>query len=47
MSVQQMRDKLKERYHWSMSWSLKVDDMSDAQVIAVYYRLLRKGEIVS
>ena len=45
MSVQQMREKLKERYHWSFTWSTKVDGMPDAQVIAIYNRMLQGGEI--
>lgn len=51
MSVQSMRDALKRapKYnHTSLAhttWSAKVDKMSDNQVIAIYYRMLRGGEL--
>lgn len=45
MSIQQMRTALKERYYWGLGWCSKVDKMSDAQVIAIYKRMLQEGEI--
>lgn len=47
MSVVQMRIILKERtkYKNSHKWINKVNAMSDNQVIAVYYRMLRAGEL--
>lgn len=41
MNVQQMRDILKNRtkYSGSINWRRKVNNMSDAQVMAVYFRL--------
>ena len=41
MSVEQMRDILKNRtkYSGSINWRRKVNNMSDAQVMAVYFRL--------
>lgn len=47
MSVVQMRAVLKERtkYANSYRWINKVNAMSDSQVIAVYYRMLRGGEL--
>ena len=43
MSVDAMRDFLRGRY--GASWMSKVDKMSDAQVIAVYHRIIsRKKE---
>lgn len=48
MSVEQMRVILKERtkYRGSYKWINKVNDMSNSQVIAVYYRMLRAGELL-
>ena len=47
MSVVQMREALKKRtkYADSYKWINKVDAMSDKQVMAVYYRMLRSGEL--
>lgn len=51
MSVAIMRDALKRapKYNHttqaSMTWSAKVDRMRDNQIIAVYYRMLRGGEL--
>lgn len=46
MSVELMRDYLinKTKYAHSISWKEKVERMSDAQVIAVYMRLLSESE---
>ena len=51
MSVAAMRDALKKapKYNHTPSaratWTTKVDRMHDNQVIAVYYRMLRGGEL--
>ena len=47
MSVVQMREILKKRtrYANSYKWINKVNAMSDSQVIAVYFRMLRAGEL--
>lgn len=47
MSVVQMRTILKERtkYKDCYKWINKVNAMSDRQVIAVYFRMLRGGEL--
>ena len=43
MSVQQMRAAIYEVYP-GRSWKEKVNNMSDAQVIAVYYSFLETGK---
>lgn len=45
MNVNKMRVVLKEqtKYSGSKSWSNKVDRMSDKQVMAIYYRLLKSN----
>lgn len=40
MSVEQMRAVLKRQYNGAFKWVNRVNKMSDAQVIAVYYRML-------
>jgi predicted secreted protein len=40
MSVTQMRSILKKQYHGAYKWINRVNKMSDAQVIAVYMRML-------
>lgn len=47
MSVVQMRTILKERtkYKNSYKWINKVNAMSDRQVMAVYFKMLRGGEL--
>lgn len=40
MSVEQMRAILKRQYNGSFKWVNKVNKMSDAQVIAIYHRML-------
>lgn len=53
MSIAQMRLAIKEapKYNYTrraqLTWSDKVDRMSDKQVVAVYYRMLRGGELVN
>jgi hypothetical protein len=47
MSVAQMRVILKERtkYKNSFKWINKVNAMSDRQVMAVYFKMSRAGEL--
>lgn len=42
MEVREMRKKLKEKYDYSEKWVKKVDNMSDPQVMAIYYRMIGK-----
>ena len=48
MRVVEMRWLLKNntKYRNSQKWATKVDRMSDNQVIAVYMRMVRAGEIL-
>ena len=39
MSVEQMRERVREQYPYP-KWSHKVDKMSDAQIIALYYKFI-------
>lgn len=43
MTIQQMRERIQLRYY-SDAWKRKVRAMSDNQVVAIYYRLLKKGQ---
>lgn len=47
MSVVQMREILKKhtKYANSYKWINKVNGMSDKQVMAVYFKMLRGGEL--
>lgn len=51
MSISAMRIQLKEAPKYNntpqarATWSAKVDRMHDNQVMAVYYRMLRGGEL--
>ena len=47
MSVEQMRNALKTRtkYKNSYKWINRVNAMSDRQVMAVYFRMARNGEL--
>ncbi len=45
MSVEQMRCAVADAYNKSENWKKKVMNMSDAQVIAIYYRFLSSGKI--
>lgn len=40
MSVEQMRAILKRQYNGAYKWVNRVNKMSDAQVVAVYHRML-------
>lgn len=44
MSPEQKREAIKDVYK-SASWDLKVSKMSDAQVSAIYTRMLSKGQL--
>lgn len=39
------REEVKNAYGNSESWAAKVDKMSDAQVIAIYYKFRAQGKI--
>lgn len=51
MSVVQMREALKRapKYNHThaakITWAYKVDQMTDRQVIAIYHRMLKGGEL--
>lgn len=45
MSVEQMRAVLKKQYKGACKWVNKVNNMHDKQVIAVYYRMSRAGQL--
>lgn len=45
MSVEQMRDVLKKQYKGAWKWVNKVNNMHDEQVIAVYKRMSRAGQL--
>ena len=45
MSVEQMRAVLKKQYKGAWKWVNKVNNMHDGQVIAVYYRMSRAGQL--
>lgn len=45
MTVEQMRHVLKQQYGGAPKWVNKVNNMSDKQVIAVYFRMLSAGQI--
>lgn len=45
MSVEQMRDVLSQQYGGAPKWVNKVKNMSDRQVMAVYFRMLSAGQI--
>ena len=45
MSVEVMRAVLKKQYNGAYKWVNRVNKMSDAQVIAVYKRMIGSGQI--
>lgn len=45
MSVDTMRAILKRQYNGAYKWITRVNNMSDGQVIAVYYRMLNSGQL--
>lgn len=46
MSVECMRAILKKQYGGAYKWVNRVNAMSDSQVVAVYYRMLRAQTLV-
>lgn len=45
MSVEAMRAVLKKQYKGAYKWVNRVNQMSEAQVIAVYMRMLGSGQL--
>jgi hypothetical protein len=45
MSVEAMRAVLKKQYNGSYKWVNRVNNMSEAQVIAVYKRMQGSGQL--
>ena len=45
MSVEQMRDVLKRQYKGAYKWVNRVNKMGDAQVVAVYHRMLNAHQL--
>lgn len=45
MSVEAMRAVLKKQYNGAYKWVNRVNKMSEAQVIAVYKRMLGSGQL--
>lgn len=45
MSISAMRQVLKSQYNGALKWVNRVNNMSDSQVIAIYYRMLERGQI--
>ena len=41
MSIEQMREYLRQHYGYARAWVQRVNKMSDTQVVAIYYRLIR------
>lgn len=46
MTYENMRGHIKARYGHDPCWCKKVDKMADEQVCAIYYRLVRAGDLV-
>lgn len=46
MTYENMRGYIKARYDHNPDWCKKVDKMADEQVCAIYYRLVRTGDLV-
>lgn len=47
MSIEQMRAVLKKQYNGAYGWVSRVNQMSDAQVMAIYYRMLEAHQLKS
>lgn len=45
MKVPQIRSILKQQYNGAPKWTTRVDKMSDAQVLAIYFRMLRDNQL--
>lgn len=46
MTYENMRGYIKARYDHNPDWCKRVDKMADEQVCAIYYRLVRAGDLV-
>lgn len=46
MTYENMRGHIKARYDHDPGWCKRVDKMADEQVCAIYYRLVRAGDLV-
>lgn len=46
MTYENMREHIKARYDHNPDWCKRVDRMADEQVCAIYYRLVRAGDLV-
>lgn len=46
MTYENMRGHIKARYGSNPEWCKKVDKMANEQVCAIYYRLVRAGDLV-
>lgn len=46
MTYENMRGHIKARYEHNPDWCKRVDKMADEQVCAIYYRLVRAGDLV-
>ena len=45
MSADTMRGILKKQYNGAYKWITRVNNMSDDQVVAVYYRMLNSSQL--
>lgn len=45
MSISVMREKIRQVYPVSKTWSKKVSNMTEGQVTAIFFRLKREGKI--
>lgn len=45
MDVYHMREHIRTAFPYGENWKLKVDKMSESQVIAVYHRMVKAGTI--
>lgn len=45
MEVTTMRAILKKQYNGAFKWINRVNSMSDNQIIAIYFRMLRAGQL--
>ena len=45
MSIEAMRAVLKKQYNGAYKWVNRVNNMSDNQVMAVYYRMLNSSQL--
>lgn len=45
MSIEQMRAILMKQYRGAYKWQSKVKQMSDKQIMAIYFRMLNAGKL--